>query len=74
MTYKVTLKNGKAYRASKVDHAPGFVTFFCWQGEIRVPMGEVIEIHSTEWHDRRVWLSVLGLLFVVTLVIGLLIF
>lgn len=57
MAYKVSTKSGKVYRASTVDHLPGFLKMQCWDGEHRVPAGEITYIKSTE---VDVWLNVLA--------------
>lgn len=57
MAYKVSTKSGKVYRASTVDHLPGFLKMQCWDGEHRVPAGEITYIKSTE---VDVWMNVLA--------------
>ena len=48
MSYKVSTKSGRIYRAAKVEHKPGFLEMHCWDGEHRVPAGEITYIKSTE--------------------------
>ena len=48
MSYKISTKGGRTYRASKVEHKPGFLEMHCWDGEHRIPAGEVTYIKSTE--------------------------
>lgn len=48
MSYKISTKGGRIYRASKVEHKPGFLEMHCWDGEHRIPAGEVTYIKSTE--------------------------
>lgn len=47
MGYKVSTKSGRTYRASKIEHKPGFLEMHCWDGEHRIPAGEVTYIKST---------------------------
>ena len=56
MSYKVSTKSGRIYRASTVDHLPGFLKMQCWDGEHRVPAGEITYIKSTEVDS---WLNVI---------------
>lgn len=48
MSYKITTKSGRIYKASKVEHKPGFLEMHCWDGEHRIPAGEVTYIKTTE--------------------------
>lgn len=75
MAYNVVTKSGEVFRATKVDHMPGFVVFRCWGLDIerRLPMSEVIEIYSTEIQDSRYFIGGLAVLFAVVFV-GALIF
>lgn len=76
MAYNVVTKSGEIYRASKVDHAPGFVVFRCWGLEIerRLPMSEVVEIYSTEIQDGRYFVGGLAILFGVVFIAALIYF
>ncbi|PID47222.1 MAG: hypothetical protein CSB47_00870 [Proteobacteria bacterium] len=48
VSYKVSTKSGRTYHASKIDHKAGFLEMHCWDGEHRVPAGEITYIKSTE--------------------------
>lgn len=48
MTYKVTTKSGKIYRASEIDINGPYLKMTCWDGEHRIPNSEVTYIKSTE--------------------------
>ena len=41
MGYRVSTKGGRTYRASRIEHKPGFLEMHCWDGEHRIPAGEV---------------------------------
>lgn len=70
MGYKVSTKSGKTYRASKVEHKPGFLEIHCWDGEHRLPAGEITYIKSTEVDEiPRVMLPLFLFCFVLFFVV-----
>ena len=71
--YKVILKNGTIYRASRVEHMTGFVQLFFLGEERRLPVGEVAEICSTRLEDGKTFFMYLAVLFLVVFIIGLLV-
>ena len=46
--YKVVLKDGSIQCGSDIDHLPGFVKVSTWDGEKRIPVGEVTEIYTSK--------------------------
>jgi hypothetical protein len=61
MAFKVSTKGGDTYKASEVEHAGPFVQMKCWNGEIRIPTGEVAKIQTTgmrEVSGVQAWLIV----------------
>jgi hypothetical protein len=55
---RVVLQDGTVYRASAVEHVPGFVRVVYWDGEVRVPAGEVVEVYSSRT-ERLSWLMLI---------------
>lgn len=70
--YRVILQDGSVYRASSVEHAPGFVTIKSWDGETRVPAGEVSEVYSSKM-ERFSWNALMFSIVFFLFVVGLLI-
>lgn len=46
--YRVVLRDGTVHWATEVDHLPGFVNIKSWDGEIRLPAGDVTEVYSSK--------------------------
>ena len=46
MAYKISTKGGETYKASGVDQVGPFVKMTFWDGELRIPGGEVTKIES----------------------------
>jgi hypothetical protein len=71
--YRVVLRDGTMHRASAVEHLPGFVKIVSWDGEMRLPAGDVVEIYSSKL-DRISWVmwrGALAFFFVVVMAVGL---
>lgn len=47
MRYRVETKSGKIYKAQDVELAFGFLTMKFWNGEVRLPAGEILSIKKT---------------------------
>lgn len=47
MRYKIETKSGKIYKAQDVELAFGFLTMKFWNGELRLPSGEILAIKKT---------------------------
>lgn len=74
MKYKVTFKDGRVYRASKVEVVMGFIIMQLWDGELRLPSGEVAEISKP---NEELWVGFfksVALLFLVVFLVGLVFF
>lgn len=70
--YRVVLRDGTVHWASEVDHLPGFVKIKSWDGEMRLPAGDVTEVYSSKL-ERFSWAALSGsivfLLFVLVIFI-----
>lgn len=42
------MKDGTTHRGYEIDHKPGFIQVFSWDGETRYPAGEVEKIYSSK--------------------------
>ena len=74
MKYRVTLKDGRVYRASKVEVAMGFIIMELWDGELRLPSGEVLEIRQPNKELWEGFAKALLIMFLVVFLMGLVFF
>lgn len=49
--YRVVLRDGTVHWATEVDHLPGFVKIKSWDGEMRLPAGDVTEVYSSKMEN-----------------------
>lgn len=42
------MKDGTTHHGYEVDHKPGFIQVFSWDGETRYPTGDVEKIYSSK--------------------------
>lgn len=68
--YRVMLRDGTVHRASAVEHLPGFVKVVSWDGEMRLPVGDVVEVYSSKL-DRISWVMWRGALAFFFVVVAL---
>lgn len=61
--YKVILNDGMILRAYKVEHKPGFVQVFTWDGEKRIPASNVEEVYSSKIESAYNKIVVLSSIF-----------
>ena len=71
MSYRVIMKDGRTFRADKVENTAGFVIMFCWDGAKRYPAAEVAEICSTTLEDGLAFTALLVVVFIVTFILAL---
>ncbi|HPE59335.1 MAG TPA: hypothetical protein PLB10_03275 [Thiolinea sp.] len=71
MSYRVTMKDGRIFRAARVEASFGFVTLFCWDGEKRYPAAEVAEICSTALEDGIAFTGLLVFIFIVAFILAM---
>lgn len=66
--YRVVLRDGTVHWATEVDHLPGFVKIKSWDGEMRLPAGDVTEVYSSKIENFS-WMALkfATILFVVAL-------
>lgn len=53
-TYRIVLRDGTVHWGTEVDHVPGFVNIKSWDGEIRLPAADVVEVYSSRM-ERISW-------------------
>lgn len=73
MAFKVSTKGGDTYKATHVEHLGAFVQMKFWDGEIRIPGGEVTKI-ETVGRSGTTEFQALLVVFLVSFIIGLIIF
>jgi hypothetical protein len=70
--YKVVLKDGSIQRGSDIDHLPGFVKVSTWDGEKRIPVGEVKEIYTSKSEtlvDNALMTTLIAALFLLMFIV-----
>lgn len=70
--YRVVLRDGSVHWASEVDHLPGFVKLKSWDGEMRLPAGDVVEVYSSKM-ERLSWKALMGAMVFFAIVLMLII-
>lgn len=68
--YKVTMKDGSVTYAKEVEKAMGFVNMECWNCDRSIPSGEVAEIRSAGFSDKKNCSGFLLVLFVTVFVVA----